>query len=121
MSSGISLFASSAGMPKANISAQSSNRVVGGANAGIYQFQGASGKQYIGKSVNITERIIKHTSTGKYQGGPVNIQGMPYATNQQLRIQEQIRINEAGGINSLENQINSIAPRYWDDLNIQGP
>jgi hypothetical protein len=89
---------------------------------GIYRFDNTpSGKPYIGKSVNVNTRIQQHPNTGKYLGGPVDVMRMPNAANVQLRIQEQSAINQAGGLGQLENKINSIAPKYWDDLNIQGP
>lgn len=48
---------------------------------------------------------------------------MPGATRTQIRIQEQILINKSGGIGhpDVANKINSIAPKYWDELNIDPP
>ena len=65
--------------------------------------------------------ISQHAYTGKYTGGPVRIYSMPNATNLQLRMQEQAMINQAGGIQQLDNRINSIAEKFWDDLGIPPP
>jgi hypothetical protein len=89
--------------------------------AGIYKFAASSGKPYIGQSINIANRIDQHAASGKYPGGSVSTINMPNATSIELRIQEQIQINAAGGPDKLENAINSVAAKFWDDLNIPPP
>lgn len=90
---------------------------------GVYSFNGASGNAYIGRSVDMSARVGQHSSTGKYPGGVVNTHTMSDATLLQVRIQEQNMINAAGGVRSgqIENKINSIATKYWNDLNIKPP
>ena len=90
------------------------------AGSGVYQFNTTTaGNQYIGKSVDITRRITEHTSAGKF-GSNLSRINMPGASNEALRIVEQTQINRAGGIGTpgLENKINSIAEKFWDDLGI---
>ncbi len=89
---------------------------------GVYEFTASSGEQYIGKSIDIASRIGRgHVGTGRYPGGPVTIQGMPDATELELRVQEQTNISAAGGPAQLDNKINSIAAKFWNDLNIPPP
>ena len=90
---------------------------------GIYNFKATSGKTYIGKSVNPQARIMQHERAGRYPGGNVNVTSAPSASPLQLRVLEQNTINRFGGLKSgkLDNKINSVAERYWDDLDITPP
>lgn len=83
------------------------------ATEGIYQFTAASGKTYVGQSVNIPTRLAQHIASGKL------IKGTPVKTYEVLggktarEIAEQMRIKALGGIHQkgikvLENYRNPI-------------
>lgn len=86
---------------------QSAEKVV---KEGLYDFDAASGKRYIGQSKNIPKRLKQHIKSGKL------IEGTPVETIEVLggktarEVQEQLRINAAGGIKNLENVRNPIGP-----------
>jgi hypothetical protein len=75
---------------------------------GIYQFTASSGKTYIGQSSNIAQRVDQHIASGKLA------RVTPVQTTEVLggkmtrEIAEQLKINELGGINNLENIRNPI-------------
>lgn len=95
------------------------------ASPGTYQFQQPSSQLYSGMSIrSIGRRISVHSSANRVDyTKPINTVSMPGATRTQIRIQEQILINKSGGIGhpDVANKINSIAPKYWDELNIDPP
>jgi RHS repeat-associated protein len=80
---------------------------------GIYEFTAASGKKYIGQSIDIARRLKQHIVSGKFKPQDImsfrgkEVSGGKYAR----RVAEQSSIDANGGMRSglLENQINSIA------------
>lgn len=82
--------------------------------SGIYEFVAASGKLYIGQSVNILRRLAEHVRSGKLLQEDINT--FKYRIVKGLKanreVQEQIRINQEGGIKSgkLENIRDPIGP-----------
>jgi RHS repeat-associated protein len=100
-------------------------------NGGVYRFTDANnGKPYIGKSINLDRREAQHNSKGRVTPGTWESFPMPGATNTQIRvreqqmiIQEQLKQGFKPGIDppfmGLANKINSIAPKYWDDMLIE--
>jgi hypothetical protein len=82
------------------------------ATEGIYDFTAASGKTYVGQSGNIPARIQEHLASGLLL--PEDLASL--RTTEVLggktarEIAEQLRINELGGIQNLENVRNSIGP-----------
>ncbi|QQS69719.1 hypothetical protein IPP75_01075 [Candidatus Saccharibacteria bacterium] len=107
---------------KATVRQEAKASIPQGTKQGLYSFN-ENGRQYIGKSVNVPNRINTHIATGKYQGGELTVKPMPGATNLQLRVGEQTWINRCGGIcgGDLSNKINSVRPELWDPLSIPGP
>ena len=112
---------------KVTKAASTSKQVVTSAKAasnarGTYQFTTTSNQTYSGMSnTNIGARLNSHATRGVYQPGtPVSVTRMPNATKLDIRVQEQMMINKSGGIGDpyVANQINSIAPKYWDDLGL---
>ncbi|MBC8325172.1 MAG: GIY-YIG nuclease family protein [Verrucomicrobia subdivision 3 bacterium] len=75
---------------------------------GIYEFTGTSGKKYVGQSGNIPKRLKQHESSGKLSPNSrveiMELSGGKTASE----IQEQLRINELGGIKNLEYKRNPI-------------
>lgn len=75
---------------------------------GIYEFEAASGKTYVGQSGDIPARIQQHIASGKL------LPGTPVKTTEVLggktarEIAEQLRINALGGVRNLENIRNPI-------------
>jgi hypothetical protein len=85
-------------------------------SAGIYEFQGKTGKIYVGRSGNLFRRIQEQIRSGKLP--PENIKtlrwrGMDGAGIDELRVAEQLRMEDYGGVDILENVINSIAKKNW--------
>jgi RHS repeat-associated protein len=92
---------------------------------GTYQFLTESGETYSGMSArSIGSRIAAHTQSELYSGGsPIKVNAMPNASRLEIRIAEQELINASGGPGdaNVANKINSIASKFWDDLNIPPP
>ncbi len=90
---------------------------------GIYSFKAKSGKTYVGQSGKISKRLTKHIHSGKLDPQDIKeverilIEGGPKAR----RIAEQQLINLAGGKARLENEINSVAEKYWSEYGIDPP
>jgi RHS repeat-associated protein len=80
------------------------------ASEGIYEFTAMSGRTYVGQSGNITRRLAEHVRAGRLAPGT------PVRTTEVLggrttrEVAEQLRINELGGIQVLENVRNPIGP-----------
>jgi len=78
------------------------------ATEGIYEFEAASGKMYVGQSGNIPARIEQHIASGKL------LPGTEVSTTEVLggktarEIAEQLRINSFGGVKNIENIRNPI-------------
>ena len=83
----------------------------GAAQQGIYQFNGRSGKPYVGQSRNIPSRLAQHARSGKLppesEVSTTEVVGGKTARE----IVEQRRINELGGIENVENERNPIGPK----------
>jgi hypothetical protein len=89
--------------------AQSTSKQV--VKEGIYDFQAASGKTYVGQSSNIPRRLTQHLRSGKLPAGnPVTFKEV-LGGKTAREIAEQTRINELGGIKNLENKVNPIGPK----------
>jgi hypothetical protein len=84
----------------------------GTANEGIYEFTSASGKTYVGQSGDIATRLNQHLGTGKLLPGDLStVQATEVLGGKTAReIAEQLRINELGGVQNLENIRNPIGP-----------
>src|SRR5208283_415596 len=80
--------------------------------AGIYQFTGKTGKQYIGQSGNIGRRLKQHISQGKLpKSNACTANGTDVPGGKAAReIEEQKRLNQLGGPGNTENQRNPIGP-----------
>lgn len=90
--------------------------------AGTYQFITPSNTTYSGMSTrDIGARLSSHVRRGIYEPGKqVTINPLQNASRIQIRSAEQKLINGQGGIGApgVENQINSIAPKFWDNLGL---
>jgi hypothetical protein len=77
---------------------------------GIYQFTAASGKTYVGQSGNIAARIEQHVASGKLLEADLSSVKITEVLGGKTarEIAEQLRINELGGVESLENILNPI-------------
>jgi RHS repeat-associated protein len=77
---------------------------------GIYEFTAASGKTYVGQSGDIGARITQHLASGKLL--PRDLTSLRFSEvlggRTAREIAEQLRINELGGIEGLENIRNPI-------------
>jgi hypothetical protein len=82
------------------------------ANEGIYQFTASSGKTYVGQSGDIAARLERHIATGKLPASELpNISRTEVLGGRTTReVTEQLRINELGGVQNLENVRNPIGP-----------
>jgi RHS repeat-associated protein len=88
------------------------------AGEGIYEFTAASGKTYVGQSGDICARIEGHLSSGKLLPEDLaSLQTTEVLGGKAAReVAEQLRINELGGIENLENIRNPIGPARQDLL-----
>ncbi len=83
------------------------------AEEGIYEFPAASGRTYVGQSGSISTRIGQHLRSGKLvasdatQVARTEVLGGKTARE----VAEQMRINDLGGIENLENKVNPIGKR----------
>jgi len=82
------------------------------ANEGIYEFNAASGKTYVGQSGDIATRLDQHLATGKLLPGDLpSVQTTEVLGGKTAReVAEQLRINQLGGVQNLENIRNPIGP-----------
>jgi len=82
------------------------------ANEGIYEFTAASGKTYVGQSGDIAARLEQHLASGKLLEADLStVETTEVLGGKTAReIAEQLRINELGGVNNLENVRNPIGP-----------
>jgi RHS repeat-associated protein len=85
---------------------------------GIYEFMSASGKTYVGQSRDIFMRIEEHLDSGKLLPEDIpSLQTTEVLGGKTAReITEQLRINELGGVENLENIRNPIGPARQDLL-----
>ena len=74
----------------------------------IHEFTAASGKTYVGQSGNISERLAQHVASGKLLPGSAVSTTEILGGKTVREIAEQLRINELGGIENLENIRNPI-------------
>jgi len=88
---------------------------------GVYKFLGQTGKDYVGKSVDLIQRIGTHISTGKLTPDNIQTLEVQVADLANLRVLEQTVMNQNGGKQVLENVINSVAPQFWQGLGILLP
>lgn len=78
--------------------------------AGIYEFIATTGKTYVGQSSNIFQRLGQHIASGKLDPTST-VQTTEVLGGKVTReVAEQLRINELGGIQNLENVRNPIGP-----------
>lgn len=77
---------------------------------GIYEFKAGSGRIYVGQSSNIPQRMEQHLASGKLlEADLATLRTTPVSGGKTAReIAEQMRINELGGIQTLENVRNPI-------------
>lgn len=82
------------------------------ATEGIYEFTAASGKTYVGQSGDIAARIDQHLASGKLlQKDLSTLRTTEVLGGKTAReVAEQLRINQLGGIENLENIRNPIGP-----------
>lgn len=83
---------------------------------GIYEFKGQSGKIYVGRSENLFGRMQQHIRSGKLPSKNVKTlrwRRIDGAGIDDLRVAEQLRMEDYGGVRQLENVINSIAKKNW--------
>jgi hypothetical protein len=82
------------------------------ASEGIYEFTSASGKTYVGQSGDIAARLDQHLASGKLLEEDLStVRTTEVLGGKTAReIAEQLRINELGGIDNLENIRNPIGP-----------
>ena len=88
---------------------------------GVYSFIGNTGKEYVGKNVDLLTRIGSHISSGKLPESSLNTLKVEVGNPETLRVLEQTKINSQGGVTQLENIINAVDPKYWNTLNIPAP
>ncbi len=92
---------------------------------GVYQGAQPDGRIYSGMSTrSMTTRMSEHRASGKFSDiSSVWFNPMPDSSRIGIRIAEQKLINGSGGVGhaNVGNKINSISPKYWDDLNIDPP
>jgi hypothetical protein len=75
---------------------------------GIYEFEAASGRTYVGQSGDIAARLEQHLASGKLLPG-TSVSSVEVLGGKTAReIAEQLRINELGGIKNLDNVRNAI-------------
>jgi hypothetical protein len=92
------------------------NKIAGtkGGTEGIYEFAGKSGKNYVGQSGNIPSRLSQHLKSGKLSPRNSVTTTEVLGGKTAREIAEQVRINQLGGIQNLENIRNPIgATRQW--------
>lgn len=84
----------------------------GAASEGTYEFTSASGKPYVGQSQDIPVRISQHLASGKLLPEDLpSVQTTEVLGGRTAReIAEQMRINQLGGVQNLENTRNPIGP-----------
>lgn len=80
---------------------------------GIYVFEAATGKTYVGQSKNIGQRLSQHVKSGKLPEPNVgSVRVIEVKGGKLMReMAEQQKINELGGIRNLENLRNPIGPK----------
>ena len=81
---------------------------------GIYEFEGKSGKIYVGRTNKLFRRMQEQIRLRKLL--PENIKTLRWrrmdgASTNELRVAEQLRMDDYGGVRKLENIINSIAEK----------
>lgn len=94
-------------------------------NCGTYRVPGnrtRSGKPYVGQ----TGKDTPGQRPGNGRDGRTREDGdavteMPNSTRREREIQEQIEINQNGGVDALDNRQNSVAPSKWEGLGIPPP
>ena len=88
---------------------------------GVYIVETVGGSMYVGQSINVTARLATHVVTGKITANAAaNALRIPVSGGGRLglRIVEQKTINSYGGVGSLANMRNEIAPRLWQRYGI---
>jgi RHS repeat-associated protein len=88
------------------------------AEEGIYEFQAASGKTYVGQSGQISERLVQHLKSGKLAASDATAVARTEVLGGKTarEVAEQVRINKLGGIENLENKVNPIGANRQDLL-----
>jgi hypothetical protein len=82
-----------------------------GKEPGIYEFQGKSGKIYVGQSCDLLRRTNEHIRSGKLSPqnvGTLRWRPLPGSNKTGREIEEQLRIIAYDGTRNLENLINAI-------------
>ena len=82
------------------------------ANEGIYEFASSSSKTYVGQSGDIATRLDQHLTSGKLLPEDLGtVQTTEVLGGKTAReVAEQLRINQLGGVQNLENIRNPIGP-----------
>ena len=80
----------------------------------------SSGKDYIGSTDNLDNRK-RDTTDGRDREGATVVDTYPKGDRDERRRKEQQAINDRGGVDSLDNRRNEIAPRKWPSKGVQPP
>ena len=98
---------------KALVGATRASRALTIAEEGIYEFPATSGKTYVGQSGQITGRIGQHMRSGKLAASDATRVGRTEVLGGKTarEVAEQMRIDELGGIENLENKVNPIGAK----------
>ena len=80
----------------------------------------SSGKDYIGSTDNLDNRK-RDTTDGRDREGATVVDTYPKGDRDERRRKEQQAINDRGGVDSLDNRRNEIAPKKWPNKGVQPP
>jgi uncharacterized protein RhaS with RHS repeats len=89
-------------------SIRAGGRVAKEAVGGIYEFVATTGRRYVGQSKDIARRIGQHISDGRLGEGAEVIWRRVTGGRTAREVAEQVRIDELGGVDNLENIRNPI-------------
>jgi RHS repeat-associated protein len=82
-------------------------------NSGVYKFNEASGKEYVGQSSNIDRRLRRHVKNGKVSQKEADGAKRTEVKGDKFdrEIEEQRQLDQAGGVNKTGNKVNPVGPK----------
>jgi RHS repeat-associated protein/uncharacterized repeat protein (TIGR01451 family) len=85
---------------------------------GLYSFtDAATGKPYVGRSVDLRRRILEHLRNGKVRpGSNFKILEIGEEALEHIDLAEQLAIRDCGGVGNLANRINAVNKKRRDQL-----